>query len=171
MTTKNSTTGNPFFDFDVTKLMAGFDPAKVAAEFTKAAEKFTPPGFKQGLNQGVNTDAFVDAQRRNVEAITAANKTAMEGAKAIAQYQVKFMEQSLASAKKAMDKVSKATSPQDAAAIQAEAAKESFEKAVSGSQELTALAAKSNTEAGEFIAGRISEGLEEMQALAKTFKN
>jgi len=163
MTTKNSTTGNPFFDFDVTKFMAGFDPAKVAAEFTQAAAKFNP--------QGLNADAFVDAQRRNVEAITAANQTAMEGAKAIAQYQVKFMEQSLASAKKAMDKVSKATSPQDAAAIQAEATKESFEKAVSGSQELTALAAKSNTEAGEFIAGRISEGLEEMQALAKTFKN
>jgi len=167
MTTKNTNTGNPFFDFDVTKFMAGFDPAKVAAEFTKAVEKFKSPGF----NQGLNADAFVDAQRRNVEAITAANKTAMEGAKAIAQYQVKFMEQSLASAKQAMDKVSKATSPQDAAAIQAEAAKESFKKAVSGSQELTALAAKSNTQAGEFIAGRISEGLDEMQTLAKTFKN
>ncbi|MEE8350763.1 MAG: phasin family protein [Rhodospirillales bacterium] len=167
MTTKNSTTGNPFFDFDVSKFMAGFDPAKVAAEFTKATAEFTPPG----LNQGVNTDAFVDAQRRNVEAITAANQTAMEGAKAIAQFQVKFMEQSLATAKKAMNKVSKATSPQDAAAIQAEAAKESFKKAVSGSQELTALAAKSNTEAGEFIAKRVSEGLDEMQELAKSFKN
>ena len=64
MTTQKNATGNPFFDFDVTKVFADFDPAKYAGEFAKFADRYNVPGF--------HVTAVLEAQRRNVEALIAA---------------------------------------------------------------------------------------------------
>ena len=36
---------NPFLNFDVTKMMADFDPSKMADEFTKFAGNYKLPAF------------------------------------------------------------------------------------------------------------------------------
>ncbi len=162
MTTQKTATGNPFFDFDATKLMAEFDPAKYAGEFAKFADKYNVPGF--------NVNAVLEVQRRNVEALTAANQAATEGVQALAKRQTEIFQQALDASKKAFAKLGKAGSPQDAAAQQAQTAKEIFEKAVANSEELSALVAKTNVEAAEVIYARIAEGLEEIKEQSKTLK-
>ncbi len=124
MTTQNTFTGNPFIDFGVSKMIADFNPVKYTEEFAKAAERFNAPGL--------NVDALIDAQRRNIEALTVANQAAIEGAKAVSQRQVKILEQSFEAAKKAVEKISKSATPQEAATKQADAAKHAFDKAVRG---------------------------------------
>ena len=162
MTTQKTATGNPFFDFDVTKVFAHFDPAKYAGEFAKFADRYNVPGF--------DVTAVLEAQRRNVEALIAANQAATEGVQALAKRQSEIFQQSLDAGKKAFAKLGKAGSPQDAAANQAEIAKEVFEKAVANAGELTALVSKANTEAAEVITGRIAEGLDEIKEQAETLK-
>lgn len=162
MTTQKTATGYPFFDFDMTKVMAEFDPTKYAAEFAKLADRFNVPGF--------DVDAVLEAQRRNVEALTAANLAATEGVRALAKRQSEILQQSLDAGKKAFAKLGKAGSPQDAAANQAQVAKEVFEKAVANAGELTALVAKTNAEAAEVITARIAEGLDEIKEQAETHK-
>ena len=162
MTTQKTATGNPFFDFDVTKVFPDFNPAKYAGEFAKFADRYNVPGF--------DVTAVLEAQRRNVEALIAANQAATEGVQALAKRQSEIFQQSLDAGKKAFAKLGKAGSPQDAAANQAKIAKEVFEKAVANAGELTALVSKTNTEAAEVITGRIAEGLDEIKEQAETLK-
>jgi|TARA_Y100000294_G_scaffold162107_2_gene167011 phasin family protein len=162
MTTQKTATGNPFFDFDVTKVMAEFDPAKYAGEFAKIADRYNVPGF--------DVTAVLEAQRRNVEALTAANQAATEGVRALAKRQSEILQQSLDAGNKAFAKLGEAGSPRDAAANQAQIAKQVFDKAVANTGELTALVAKTNAEAAEVITARIAEGLDEIQEQAETLK-
>lgn len=162
MATQKSTNQNPFLDFDVSKVMAQFDPAKFATEFAKIADQYNVPGW--------DADAISATQKRNVEALTAANKAAAEGVKALAKRQGEILEQTLEAGKKAFEKLGKAATPEQAAVKQAEIVKEVFEAALVNSQELSELAAKSNTEALGVITNRISEGLDEIQTLAKKIK-
>lgn len=162
MTTQKTATGNPFLDFDATKFMAQFDPANYAGEFAKFADRFNVPG--------IDVNAVLEAQRRNVEAFTAYNQAATEGAQALAKRQAEFLEQALETSKKAFAKLSKAESPQDAAAQQAQTAKEVFEKAIANAQELSAMVAKTKAEAAEVIYGRIAESLDEIKEQAETIK-
>ena len=159
MTTQKTTTGYPFLDFDVAKVMADFDPTKFAGEFAKLAKHYRAPT--------VDVSAVFEAQRRNVEALTAANKTAIEGVRALAEQQSAILQQTLNATRKSFDKIGKASTPQEAASKQAEIAKEIFEKAVANAQTMTELVAKSNAETAEVITGRIAEGLDEIKALAE----
>lgn len=161
MTTEKATNGNPFLDFDVTKIMSEFDPAKFAGQFAKFADQYNVPGFDVGK--------VLETQRRNIEALTAANQAAVEGVRAMAKRQSEILQQTLDAAKKAVTQLGQAGTPQDAAIKQAEIAKTGFEQAIANSRELAQLAAKSNAEATEAISARISEGLGEIQALAKSF--
>ncbi|NQU62352.1 MAG: TIGR01841 family phasin [Rhodospirillales bacterium] len=162
MSTQKSTSQNPFLNFDPAKLMAQFDPANIAEEFAKFADKYKVPGL--------DTAAIADAQKRNVEALTAANKAAAEGMQALATRQGEILNQTLETAKKAMDKLGKAATPEDAATKQAEYAKDVFKTALATSQELSEMAVKSNTEALKAITTRIAEGLGEIQTLAEKVK-
>ena len=162
MTTQKTATGNPFFDFDVTKVFAEFDPAKYAGEFAKFSDRYNVPGF--------DLNAVLEVQRRNVEALTAANQAATEGAQALAKRQTEIFQQALDAGKKAFAKLGKAGSPQDAAAQQVQTAKDVFEKAVANAEELSALVAKTNAEAAEVIYGRIAEGLDEIKEQTETLK-
>ena len=143
MTTQKAATGNPFFDFDVTKVFADFDPSKYAGEFAKFADRYKVPGF--------DVTAVLEAQRRNVEALTAANQAATEGIQALAKRQSEIFQQSLDAGKKAFAKLGKAGSPQDAAANQAQIAKEVFEKAIANAGDPTAPVANTNADAAPLI--------------------
>src|SRR5512132_3480708 len=57
--------------FDVTKLLKEFDPGKVVAEFSNA--------LKQYKLSGVDLDSLVASQKKNLEALTSANRVAFEG--------------------------------------------------------------------------------------------
>ena len=116
MRTQKASTGKTrylFWDFDVTKIMAPFDPAKfdhakAAGEFVKMAGRFQVPGL--------DVDALVEAQARNLEALNAANQVAVEGVRAFAKRQAENVQQSLDAAKSAFDQLGKAGTPQEAAA-------------------------------------------------------
>lgn len=149
---------NPFFDFDVTNVMANFDPSKALAEFTKMAEQYKVPG--------VDVDAIIASQQKNVEAITTANKTALEGLQAVASRQAELLQQSMEAASQAVQSLSSSGTPQDAAAKQAELLKSAYEKALSDMKEISEMVAKSNAEAAEAINARITESLEEIKAIA-----
>lgn len=152
----------PFFDLDVTKMLAVFDPSRFADEFAKMTERYQVPGF--------DVEALGESHRRNVEALTAANRTAIEGVRALAKRQAAILQETLDATKEAFGQLGKSGSPQDAAAKQAAIAKQVFEAAVANAQELSELVAKSNAEAADVITGRIAEGLDEIKVLAEKLK-
>jgi phasin family protein len=153
---------NPFLAFDVAKVMEAFDPAKFAGEFAKFTDRYQVAGF--------DMEAMAESHRRNVEALTAANRAAQEGVRRLAKRQGEILEATLAAGKAAFEQMGKAGTPQEAAVKQASFAKDVFETAIANAQELAELAAKTNADAAEVITGRISEGLDEIKALAEKMK-
>ena len=152
-------TTNAFFGFDMTKMMAEFDPAKMADEFAKAASQYQVPGVDMG--------AVVESQRKNLEAVTQANRVALEGMQAVTKRQAEILQETMAETSSAVQELAgAAASPQDAAAKQADLVKSAFEKALGNMKELAELVAKSNAEATEAINARISENLDEIKKAA-----
>jgi phasin family protein len=141
------TTGNPFLDIDVTKFLGDY---KVP---------------------GVDVDSLLASQRKNIEAITAANQLAVEGLQAVLRRQAEILRQSLEESSALMSDLMAAGSPEDKAAKQTDLVKTAFEKALANSRELAELVAKSNTEAAEILSKRFSESLDELKlAIAKAKK-
>jgi len=136
----------PFWDVDVTKFVGDF---KVP---------------------GIDVDAMLAAQQKNLQAVTEANKLAIEGLQAVAKRQAEVLKQSMEEMASTMQHMMANGAPQDKMARQAELAKEGFEKVLANMKEVSEMVAKSNTEAAEVLSKRISEQLEEIKETAAKFK-
>ena len=111
-------------------------------------------------------EAFVPAPRRNMDALTAANRIALEGAQAVARRHTEIMQQSMAEMTEAMKALSATESPQAKAARQAELLKSAYEHAVANMKELHDLMQKSHEEAMGLLNRRFAEAMDEVKALA-----
>jgi phasin family protein len=134
---------NPF-EFDLTKLLGDF---KVP---------------------GIDFEAIVASQRKNIEAVTTANQLAVEGLQAVLRRQAEIIRQSIEEASSLVGDFTAVGAPEEKAAKQAELVKSTFEKALANVKELSELVAKSNAEAADILAKRVSESLDEVKtAIAK----
>lgn len=147
---------------DFSNMIKDFDPTKMADEFSKMLKSYKLPG--------VDMDAVVAAQRKNVEALTSANRVAFEGMQAVAKRQAEILQETMNEASKALDSLSKAGSPTEAAAKQADLAKDAFERGLANARELMEMITKAQQEATSKINGRIAESLEELKDMAMKMK-
>lgn len=117
---------------------------------------------------GIDVSALMDAQRKNLEAIAAANKVTLEGMQTIARRQAEIMAQAVTEASSMAQQLAGATNPQDAGAKHADLVRQAFEKALANMRELAELFSKTNSEAFDLINKRFTESVEELKAtLAK----
>lgn len=158
--------GNPFLNGEFSKFdfAAFMDPAKLTEQwekfdFTKVADQFKLPGL--------DAQALVEYQKRNIEAFASANKVAIEGAQAVIRRQAEILRKGVEDASKALSELNAAETPQDKLAKQAELAKEAYEAAVANLRELTEIASKSQGEAAELLSSRVSESFGEFTSEVK----
>lgn len=111
-------------------------------------------------------EGLAQAQRRNLEALSAANKVALEGAQAVARRHVEIMQSAMTEMTEALRSMSGMESPQDRAARQAEMLKAGYERAVANMRELADLIQKSNGEALELLNRRFAEAMDEVKTMA-----
>ena len=128
-------------------------------DFTKLLGEFKVPG--------VDLDAVLQAQRKNIEALTAANRTAAEGLQAFARRQSEILRQNLAELQAQFSSAVTAGAPEEKLAKQTDLAKAAFEKAIADMKELAELLAKSNTEAAEIVSKRVSASFDELKSIVK----
>ena len=144
---------------DLLKSMASMD-------VTKGSEQML--GFLAGLNiPGVNMDALVASQRDNIEALTASNRAALEGVKAVGEWQMKILKETAQELTVALGGLTKVGSPQQLVAAEADLAKKAFETAVSKMRELSEIVTKANQQATNAIVNRIPASLEEIKDVLK----
>ncbi|MFZ1325352.1 MAG: phasin family protein [Candidatus Contendobacter sp.] len=143
---------NPFANMDFSK----FDLGKF--DMTKMLGDVKIPGF--------DMQAVMDAQRKNIEALTAANQAAVQGVQAVAQRQAEILSQSLSEVSAVAQQLASAGSnPQELTTKQAELVRKAFEQALANARELAEMVSKSNTEAFAIINKRVTESLQELKAL------
>jgi phasin family protein len=124
-------------------------------DFSKMFSEFKIPGFDmQGL---------MATQRRNIEAVTAANQLAVEGVQAVMRRQTEILRQMVEESSTVLRDMMAAGAPEQKIAQQTELVKTAFEKALGNLRELTEMVAKSNTEAADVLTKRIGESLTELK--------
>lgn len=133
------------------------------AEFTRMFSDMKMPGMP-------GMDAFLQAQRRNMEVLSNANRVALEGAQAVARRHMEIMQQTMQEVTETMRDMATADSPQAKAAKQTELMKTAYERAVSHMKELADLIQRSNGEALNMLNHRFAEAMDEVKQIAETAK-
>ncbi len=141
------------FSFDVDKMQEFFKQN----DFTKHLANLKMPGL--------DPDAMVKAQQKNMDALVEANKAAAAGYQDLFRKQVAIFEETMAEAQKQL-KAFDTTKIEDSARAQGEIAKAAVEKALANMQALAESAQKANAEAYEIVSARIKESIAELKDLA-----
>ena len=122
-------------------------------DLKKLIEKFQLPS--------VDIDALLDWQRRDIEALTEANRQASEGLKALVERRNEILRETLAEWQAA---VKDATSA-EAISKRAEAAKQGVQKAMANFRELSEMEAQSRNNAWKIVQERMQENMATLQKL------
>jgi phasin family protein len=112
-------------------------------------------------------EAVLTAHKRNLEALSDANRVALEGAQAVARRHMEIMQSTMTGLTSTLKEMSVSDTPANRAAKQADLLKQAYENAVTNTRELGDLIQKSNSEAMEKLNHRFSEAMTEMKALFK----
>ena len=82
---------------DFADLMKWFDPAAVADQYKELLGKFSVPNL--------DTKALIEAQSKNVQALTDANRAILESTRSLLQRQTEMMKQVLEEASEAWENI------------------------------------------------------------------
>jgi phasin family protein len=113
-------------------------------DFTKMLEQFKIPG--------VDFSSIVERERKNIEALTQANRIAFEGWQNLVRRQSEILQDSM---KRAVDDANSQTALNNGA----ELARSAFETALANMRELAEIATKSQKDAFEVIRKRVEENM------------
>lgn len=127
-------------------------------DFMKMFSEFKMPNMP-------DMSAFAEAQKRNIEALTTANRLAMEGAQAVARRNMEIMQQAMGEMTQAVQSMASQEPAAAKAARQAELLKTGYEKAVANMREVVELIQKSNGEALGVLNARFTTAMEEVKGL------
>ncbi|CAN5631928.1 hypothetical protein BH23PSE1_BH23PSE1_17690 [soil metagenome] len=147
-----------------------FDPKTYQFDVEKMSEFFRANDFTKqfaGMKMpGLDTEALIEAQKKNMDALMRANQAAASGYQDLFKKQVAIFEETMAEAQKHMQAVDTTKLDADAAKGQAELARTAFEKAIGNMQMLAETAQKANAEAYEIVSARVQEGMQEIRDMA-----
>jgi phasin family protein len=140
--------------------------AQAMAQAKTAAEDFSKMFSGMKMPPMPDGEALLAAQRRNVEAWSTANRIALEGAQAVAKRHMEIMQQTMSELSDQVRALATAEAPGAKAAKQADLLKQSYERAVANTKELTDLIQRANAEAIGALNHRFTEALDEVKQLA-----
>ncbi len=148
------TTQNPF---DLSKLMEMFDPQKMMDQFNQTMGQLKLPEF--------DFQAMLESQRKNLDAVTEANRSLIEGTEALLKRQAELFQEA---AKDAVESMSSLTDikPEEIAAKQAELFTQAYDKASESMREIAEILRAAQENAIKTMDERVREGLAELKALA-----
>ena len=121
-------------------------------DVTRLLEQFKLPG--------VDIPAIVEARRKDIEALTEANRIAFEGMQALAQKQAEILQKSMQEAQAAIQGFTGGQAGAGAA-NPGELIQQAFQKALANMKELAEMAGKSQAQAMQVVGKRVQENIEE----------
>lgn len=108
--------------------------------------------------------ALLDIQRKNIEALSEANKLAFEGFQAAGQRQAEILSQIVADASSIVKEITAENTPEEKMTRQTELVKNTYEKSVTNWRELADIIGESSKEATDIIHDRFNSSLTELKS-------
>lgn len=147
------------YTVDLGKVMTVFDPSEMIKELAKAFSGVELPG--------VDLNAVLEAQRKNVEALTVANQRAFDAAQEMVGRQLEMLREAMTEATAALSVLSATKSPTQAAVKQGEILKQLMERALINLREMTEFITKANANAFDLIRKRVEVSLQDIKTASK----
>jgi len=111
----------------------------------------------------LDTKALIKTQRKNVQALTDANRAILESTQSLLQRQTEMVKQVLEEASEAAKALGSARSPQEAAEKQIKMIEDSVSRALANFSEVSEMIRKSQDETTKLVTDRFSENLAELR--------
>jgi phasin family protein len=147
-----------------------FDPKTFSFDPEKMSEFFRQNDFTKHLAAlkmpGIDPEALMAAQQKNMEALVEANKAAAAGYQDLFKKQVAIFEETMAEAQKQLKSFDATRIDSEKAKAQADLARAAFEKALANMQALAESAQKANADAYEIVSARIKDSIAELRDMA-----
>jgi phasin family protein len=134
--------------------MASDNPFQ-SPDFAKLFERMSMPGM--------DMNAMIALQQKNMEALQLANKTMLDGFQTVMKRELEIVRGSVDEAMKSLQDLMKETDPKANTQMRFEVAKETLEKAMANLKELSELTQKSNEEAFSILNKRALESFDEVK--------
>ena len=146
----------------MTRAMEAFRSS--AEDFGKLLADMRLPGMPDGR-------ALMEAHKRNIEALTQANRVAVEGVQEVARRNMQVLQQTMSEVAETLHGLTAAGVPQAKAQNQADILKRAYDRAVEHARELAELIQKTNSEAASVLNRRFTDAMEEVQGLIAQAKS
>jgi phasin family protein len=140
--------------------MATSNTNGIFAEYTKLISQFKLPG--------VDVSAFLESRRKDLEALTEANMTALAGVQQLGQKQADILRSKMNELQSLVTRLS--TPGSEGAASAGEGVKDALQKAFVDMQELADAAYRAQTDSIAVVTKRFAEHVEEIKALMQPKK-
>ena len=131
---------------------------QAAEEMTRMLTNIKMPGTPGATE-------LMDAHKRNLEAMSAANRIALEGAQTVARRHMEIVQQTMTELSDQLRSMASIQTPTEKAAKQAELLKSAFEHAATNTKELADLIQHANQEAVSLLNKRFTEAMDEVKTL------
>lgn len=131
---------------------------------------FDMPKFEMPKLPGVDTEAMMAAQRRNIEAMTSATQILSDGVKTFAQRQAEIVQTRMDEFAIAGEKVFKQDVKNVDAVAVIDEVKASYEKALSDMEELGSIMTQAQSDVMNVMKGCVMANFDDMKKLAKPAK-
>ena len=152
---------------DFSKVLSDWSKAMASMDVTRSSEQLL--NVIAGLKvPGLNMDALVASQRENLEALSTANRAALEGVKAVGEWQAKLLQETMRELRAAIEALANGGPAQDIVATETDLARKALEKAVAEMRELAEIVVKANQQATAAILQRIPASLNEIKDVLKS---
>ena len=137
------------------------NPTNLFNEFTKMMQQVQLPGL--------DVQAIVEARRKDIEALTEANRIAFQGMQSLAQKQTEILRTTLDQLRSLMQQMSSQT-PMENAAKSSELVQQGLQRAFDNMRQLAEAAARSQTDAFNVVNQRVQQNIEELRTMLQTKK-
>lgn len=129
-------------------------------DFSKLIEQFKLPG--------IDLSAMMEARRKDIEALAAANRTALEGIQSLGQKQAEILRTTMDELQSLVKQLT--TSGSATSASTSEAVQQALQKAFANMRELAEAAYKSQSDAFAVVSQRVQENMQEVKTLLQPKK-
>ncbi|HLX03826.1 MAG TPA: TIGR01841 family phasin [Trinickia sp.] len=136
------------------------NPNSLFAEYAKMIEKFKLPG--------IDVSAVLESQRKDIEALAAANATAISGMQTLGQKQAEILQSTMSQVQSLVTQLTTAGATPSSSA--GELVQQALHKALADMQELADTAYKTQSDSFAVVSKRVSEHVEELKALLQAKK-
>ena len=141
--------------FDFSEVFKQFDPASLNKQYQELWSNFSVPNL--------DMTGLIEAQKKNVQALTAANRSVLEGTQSLMQRQTEMVKQVIEEATEAAKSLGGAATPQEAAEKQIKLIEDSVGEVLANFSEIAEMVKNTQDQTAKLMTARFNESLTELR--------